>query len=100
MVDVDPFLTTLYVMVDAFCKAHWPIAPHPGPQAARSRSAVRTLAIFRQGQGCGSERGCHRYASRHLRLAFPTCRRGSHATGNGTTISPPSWQAASIWCGS
>jgi hypothetical protein len=43
MVDVDTFLTMLYVMVDAFCKASWPAAPPPGPQAARNRSEVLTV---------------------------------------------------------
>jgi hypothetical protein len=46
MVDVDTFLTTLYVMVDDFCKTSWPLEPHPGPQAALTRSEVVTLAIF------------------------------------------------------
>jgi hypothetical protein len=57
MVDVDTFLTTLYVMVDDFCKVAWPPEPHPGPQATLSRSEVVTLALFGQWQGLGSERG-------------------------------------------
>ena len=72
MVDVDTFLTTLYVMVDDFGKRSLPPEPHPGPQAARSRSEVMTLAIFGQWQGFGSERGFYRYAQRHLHAAFPT----------------------------
>ena len=71
MVDVDTFLTTLYVMVDDFCKPSLPPEHHPGPQAALSRSEVVTLAIFGQWQGFGSERGFYRYAQRHLRAAFP-----------------------------
>ena len=71
MVDVDTFLTTLYVMVDDFCMRSLPPAPHPGPQAALSRSAVVTLALCGQWQGCGRERGFYRYAPRHLRAAFP-----------------------------
>jgi len=71
MVDVDTFLTTLYVMVDDFCKTSLPPEPHPGPQAALSRSEVMTLALFGQWQGFGSERGLYRYAQRHLRAAFP-----------------------------
>jgi hypothetical protein len=50
----------LYVMVDAFCKASLPPEPHPGPQAARSRSEVVTLALCGQWQGFGSERGLYR----------------------------------------
>ena len=71
MVDVDTFLPTLYVMVDDFCKASLPPEPHPGPQAALSRSEVVTLAIVGQWQGFGSERGFYRYGQRHLRAAFP-----------------------------
>ena len=72
MVDVDTFLTTLYVMVDDFCKTSLPPEPHPGPQAALSQSEVVTLALFGQGQGFGSERGFYRYAQCHLRAAFPS----------------------------
>jgi len=71
MVDVDTFLTTLYVMVDDFCKTSLPPETHPGPEAALSRSETVTLAIFGQWQGFGSERGFYRYAQRHLRPAFP-----------------------------
>jgi hypothetical protein len=31
MVDVDTFLTTLYVMADDFCKTSLPPEPHPAP---------------------------------------------------------------------
>ena len=72
MVEVDTFLTTLYVMVDDFCMLSLPPAPHPGSQAALSRSAVVTLALCGQGQGLGSERGMYRSAQRHLRAAFPS----------------------------
>src|SRR5262249_55951137 len=71
MVDVATFLTTLYVIVDDFCKPSLPPETHPGPEAALSRSETVTLAIFGQWQGFGSERGFYRYAQRHLRPAFP-----------------------------
>src|SRR5215510_16415339 len=71
MVDRDTFLTTLYVMVDDFCKTSLPVESQPGPAAALSRSEVLTLAIFGPWQGFGSERGFYRYAQRHLRMAFP-----------------------------
>src|SRR5215510_12016453 len=71
MVDVDTFLTTLYVMVDDFCKLSLPSDLHPGPQAALSRSEVVTLTLFGRWQSFGSERGFYRYAQRHLRIAFP-----------------------------
>jgi hypothetical protein len=71
MVDIDTFLTPLYVMVDDFCKTSLPVESPPGPPAPRSRSAVLTLAICGQWQGFGRERGFYRYAQRHLRMAFP-----------------------------
>ena len=40
MVDVDTFLTLLYIMVDDFCKTALSPETHPGPEAALSRSAV------------------------------------------------------------
>ena len=72
MLDADTFLTTLYVVIDDFCKTELPPELHPGPAAALSRSEVLTLAIFGQWQGFGSERGFYRHARRHLRAAFPT----------------------------
>jgi hypothetical protein len=60
MIDTDTFLTTLYVIVDDFCKASLPSEPRPGPQAALSPSAGVTLALFGQWQGFGSERGFYR----------------------------------------
>jgi hypothetical protein len=71
MVDVDTFLTILYVLVDDFCKTSLLPERRPGPQGTLSRSEVVTLAIFGQWQGLGSERGFYRYAQRHLRAAFP-----------------------------
>lgn len=71
MVDVDTFLTILYVMVDDFCKTSLLPERRPGPQGTLSRSEVVTLAMFGQWQGFGSERGFYRYAQRHLRAAFP-----------------------------
>lgn len=72
MVDIETFLTTLYVMVDEFCKAKWPQqASHPGPSASLSRSEVVTLAVFGQWGRFESERAFYRYAERHLRPAFP-----------------------------
>src|SRR5262245_36693748 len=71
MVDTDTFLTTLYVMIDDFCKTSLPPEQPPGPQATLSRSEVVTLAIFGPWQGFGSERGFDRYARHRLRAAFP-----------------------------
>jgi hypothetical protein len=71
MVDVDTFLTHLYVTVDDFCKARRPPEPRPGPAARLAPAEVITLALFGQWAGFGSERGFYRYARRRLRAAFP-----------------------------
>jgi hypothetical protein len=63
MIDPDSFLTTLYVMVDDFCKTSLPLEVHPGPHAALTRSEGVTLAIFGQWQGFGSERGFYHIPS-------------------------------------
>jgi hypothetical protein len=73
MVDIETFLTTLYVMIDEYCKSEVPAeASHPGPQASLSRSEVVTLAVFGQWSQFASERAFYRYAQRHLRWAFPS----------------------------
>ena len=71
MIDVDTFLTTLYVMVDDFCHSYAP-KRHPGPEASLSESEVITLAIFARWNRFASERDFYRYAQRRLRDAFPT----------------------------
>jgi hypothetical protein len=57
-------------MIDDFCKTSLPMEPHPGPQAALSRSEVLTWAMFAQWQSFGSARGFYRYAQHRLRAAF------------------------------
>jgi hypothetical protein len=71
MLDVDTFLTTLYVMVDDFCHSH-PQKRSPGPQSSLSNSEVVTLAIFACWGRFSSERDFYRYATSQLRDAFPT----------------------------
>jgi hypothetical protein len=71
MVDVDTFLTTLYVMVDDFCHSY-PPKTNPGPEASLSESEVVTLAIFARWNRFTSERDFYRYAEANLRDAFPT----------------------------
>src|SRR3712207_4447103 len=71
MLDVDTFLSALYVMIDDFCHSQ-PPKRRPGSQASLSDSEVITLAIFaRWGRFCG-ERDFYRYARRRLHDAFPT----------------------------
>jgi hypothetical protein len=73
MVDVDTFLTTLYVIVDDFCQSRLSERPcQPGPEASLSDSEVITLTIFARWSRFTSEREFYRYASGHLRKAFPT----------------------------
>lgn len=70
--DMDTFITTLYVMVDDFCKVNSKEHTRPGPRASLSRSEVVTLAIVGQWWVFGSERGFYRWAKRHLISAFPS----------------------------
>ena len=73
MMDLDTFLTTLYVMIDDFCQSEGFHEKHrPGPQASLSCSEVVTLAVFGQWAQFPSERAYYRYALSHLRAAFPT----------------------------
>jgi hypothetical protein len=70
MLDVDTFLTTLYVMVDDFCHSHSP-TKKPGPQSSLCASEVITLAIFARWGCFSSERDFYRYARTRLCNAFP-----------------------------
>ncbi len=72
MLDVDTFLTALYVMVDDFRQSRPQKEQHPGPDASLSPSEVVTLAIFARWSRFASERDFYRYASSRLRNAFPT----------------------------
>lgn len=76
MLDVETFLTTVYVLVDdlvnqpgALCAA--PAPQERGPDPALSASEVLTLALFAQWGLFASERAFYRYAERHLRPLFP-----------------------------
>jgi hypothetical protein len=71
MVDVDTFLTTLYVTVDDFCHSH-PPKRRPGPQPSLSESEIITLTIFARWSRFTSERDFYRYAQTNLLDAFPT----------------------------
>lgn len=71
MLDLDTFLTTLYVLVDDAIKAAPPKPQRPGPKPSLSESEVATLAMAAQWKQFPSERAFVRYALRHLRSAFP-----------------------------
>ena len=72
MVDVDTFLTALYVMVDDLRQSHRTVRGRPGPDASLCQSEVITLSIFARWSRFTSERDFYRYAEAHLRGAFPT----------------------------
>lgn len=71
MLDLDTFLTTLYVFVDDTVKSLPPRPRKPGPQANLSESEVVTLAMVSQWKLFTSQRLFARYAKRNLRAAFP-----------------------------
>lgn len=72
MLDVETFLTTLYVLLDTFAKTQLPpAAPSVGRPSHLSVSEVLTLAILGQWSVFPSQRAFYRYAQRHLRSAFP-----------------------------
>jgi hypothetical protein len=58
-------------MVDDFCHSQ-PPRRRPGPDASLCESEVLTLAIFARWSRFASERDFYRYATGHLRDAFPT----------------------------
>lgn len=69
--DVDTFLTTVYVLIADAC--HLPAEPaQPGRAPALSREEALTLATFGQCARVGSEAAFYRWVQRHLRAAFPT----------------------------
>jgi hypothetical protein len=74
MLDVDTFLTALYVIVDDFCQSHRSQRRRrrPGPEASLSEGEVITLSVFARWSRFTSERDFYRYAQSHLRGAFPT----------------------------
>jgi len=70
MVDIETFLTALFVLADDFCKAH-PLPFQPGPDWKLSASEAITLLIFGQWARFRGERDFYRFASKKLRSAFP-----------------------------
>lgn len=71
MVDLDTFVTWLYVSADDYCKAFLPSDCHPGPVATLSRSEVVTLAILGQWSRFRSESVFWAEVQRRLGAAFP-----------------------------
>ncbi len=70
--DLDTFVTTVYVLLDDYCKAQaitW--ARAPGPLPSLTVSEVLSLVLLSRWARFGSDRGFYRFASHHLRGAFP-----------------------------
>ena len=63
MLDVDTFLTILYVIVDDLCQPHASEQRRPGPPASLSESEVIALSIFARWSRFSSERDFYRYAT-------------------------------------
>ncbi len=68
--DLDSFLTELYVMIDTWQQTQ-PVIPRPGRPPRLSLSEALTLAVVAQWPRWRSERDFWRYADRHLRGLFP-----------------------------
>ncbi len=71
MIDVETFLTTVYVLVDDIVHDRAAQRRPTGPAAALSESEVITLALFAQWARFESERAFYRYAEQRLRPLFP-----------------------------
>jgi hypothetical protein len=74
--DLETFLTTLYVMVDDLFQQHvrprLPACGRPDPKLSESEVLCLGLAAqWRCGVPWKSERGCLRYIAKHLRPLFP-----------------------------
>ena len=70
MIDIEDFVTTLFVLVDDFCQGD-PPPPKPGPDCKFAESEAITLLIFSQWSRFSSERDFYRFAYKELRDAFP-----------------------------
>ncbi len=71
MIDIDTFLTTLYVMADDFCKEQYPDTETVGRPASLTVSEVLTLSVFSQWYKFRSQRDFYGWAQSHLKPAFP-----------------------------
>ena len=70
MIDIEDFITPLFVLVDDFCYGDPPL-PKPGPNCNFTESEAITLLIFSQWSRFRSEREFYRFAYKELRGAFP-----------------------------
>ena len=70
MIDIEDFITTLFVLADDFCEEK-PSPSKPGPDCKFTESEAITLLIFSQWGRFRSERDFYRFAYKELRNAFP-----------------------------
>jgi len=70
MIDIDLFITAVFVLVDDFFKGD-PLPPQPGPDCKLTASEAITLLLFSQWSRFRSERDFYRFAYKKLRSAFP-----------------------------
>jgi hypothetical protein len=72
VIDLDTFLTALYVIADDLLKQLDPEPTRPGPSPSLTRSEVAALALLGVCGHFRSERAFYGWARRHLRSAFPS----------------------------
>ena len=70
MLDIEDFITPLFVLIDDFCQGD-PPSSKPGPDCKFTDSEAMTLLIFSQWSRFRSERDFYRFAYKELRGAFP-----------------------------
>ena len=70
--DLDTFITTVYVMIDDYCKTqHMTWMKTTGPMPSLTLSEVLSLVLLSRWRRFSSDRDFYRFADQHLRAAFP-----------------------------
>ena len=72
-IDLDTFLTTVYVITDDLYQTHFALLKprRPGKKPELSDSEVLTLALLAQWQTARSERAFGRYAAKQWQISCP-----------------------------
>ena len=99
MVDVDTFLTILYVMADDFFKTTL-LPGLPGTPGCPEPERGCDLGPVRQWQSFGSERAFTAMPSVISGPPFRLCPPGSSSTGKSASSTWPSWHFVCILSGS
>jgi hypothetical protein len=86
--DLDSFLTELYVTIDEWWQTQVPSRRRPGRPSRLSPSEVLTLAVVAQWPRWRSERDFWRFADRHLRAMFPQLSSQSQLNRQLRAIEP------------